>query len=184
MQVWTDSDFLSDLSCSMATPTKWPMHPGKTQISLGICPVWSQSSLSAWRKLGSLATHRAYNKDSDQTKQTLSALPFCWFCHAVAHFSSTCCRIYMLPITNILSLCEIQQFFRHSCYLLYSRSQVTRFKIKGRTFFTDLLLYTNESEHDTINNDLCVQQRLKSARASICPVWSESALSAWRRFGS
>ena len=29
------------------------------QISLGICPVWSESSLSALRKLGSLATHWA-----------------------------------------------------------------------------------------------------------------------------
>ena len=27
------------------------VHTGKTQISLGICPVWSESSLSAWRKL-------------------------------------------------------------------------------------------------------------------------------------
>ena len=27
--------------------------PAKTQISLCICPVWSESSLSAWRKLGS-----------------------------------------------------------------------------------------------------------------------------------
>ena len=32
-------------------------------------PVWSESSLSAWRKLGSLATHWAHSKDSDQTGQ-------------------------------------------------------------------------------------------------------------------
>ena len=43
------------------------MCPGKTQISLGIRPVWSQSSLSAWRKLGSLATHWAHSEDSEQT---------------------------------------------------------------------------------------------------------------------
>ena len=30
-------------------------------------PVWSGSSLSAWRKLGSLATHWVHSKDSDQT---------------------------------------------------------------------------------------------------------------------
>ena len=36
---------------------KLTVHPSKTQISLGICPVWSESSLSPWRKLGSLATH-------------------------------------------------------------------------------------------------------------------------------
>ena len=36
---------------------KMSVRPAKTQISLGIRPVWSESSLSAWRKLGSLATH-------------------------------------------------------------------------------------------------------------------------------
>ena len=35
---------------------KTSVRPAKTQISLGIRPVWSESSLSAWRKLGSLAT--------------------------------------------------------------------------------------------------------------------------------
>ena len=37
--------------------TKWQVRPAKTEISLGIRPVWSESSLSAWRKLGSLTTH-------------------------------------------------------------------------------------------------------------------------------
>ena len=41
--------------------------PAKTQINLGICPIWSESSPSAWRKLGSLATHWAHSEDSDQT---------------------------------------------------------------------------------------------------------------------
>ena len=39
----------------------------KTQISLSIRPVWSESLLSAWRKLRSLATHWAHSEDSDQT---------------------------------------------------------------------------------------------------------------------
>ena len=42
------------------------VRPAKTQISLGIRPVWSESSLSAWRKLWSLATHK---EDSDQTRR-------------------------------------------------------------------------------------------------------------------
>ena len=29
---------------------KWHVRPAKTQISLGIHPVWSESSLSTWRK--------------------------------------------------------------------------------------------------------------------------------------
>ena len=43
------------------------VRPAKTQISLGIRPVWSESSLSAWRRLGSLATHWADSEDSVQT---------------------------------------------------------------------------------------------------------------------
>ena len=52
------------------------VRPAKTQNSLGIRPVWSESLLSAWRKLGSLATHWVHSEDwSDwadaQADQTL-----------------------------------------------------------------------------------------------------------------
>ena len=46
---------------------KMTERPANTQISLGIHPVWSETSLSAWSKLGSLATHWAHNEGSDQT---------------------------------------------------------------------------------------------------------------------
>ena len=46
---------------------KVAMRPAKTQISLGIRPVWSESLLSAWRKLESSATKWAHSEDSDQT---------------------------------------------------------------------------------------------------------------------
>ena len=65
--VWRQS--IHYVSCLMTKPTKWHVRPVKTQISLGICPVWSESSLSAWRKLGSLATHCAHSEDSDHTGQ-------------------------------------------------------------------------------------------------------------------
>ena len=59
-------------SCSINEPrhdknSKTSVRPAKTQISLGIRPVWSESPLSAWRKLGSLATHWAHSEDSEQT---------------------------------------------------------------------------------------------------------------------
>ena len=50
-------EMMPDLSRLVLKPTKWHVCPAKTQISLGIRPVWSESLLSAWRKLGSLATH-------------------------------------------------------------------------------------------------------------------------------
>ena len=71
---------------------KMTVRPAKTQISLGIRPVWSESSLSAWRKLGSLATHWAHSEDSDRmggcpgwSESSLGAHSFCWFCHEAAH---------------------------------------------------------------------------------------------------
>ena len=53
----------TEVSRLMIKPTKWHVRPAKTQISLGIHPVWSVSSLAAWRKLGSLATHWVQSKD-------------------------------------------------------------------------------------------------------------------------
>ena len=55
------------MSCRMTKPTKWPLSPAKTQISLGVCPVWSESSLSTWRNIGPLTTYWVHSEDSDQT---------------------------------------------------------------------------------------------------------------------
>ena len=75
------------MSHLMTKPTKWHVHPAKTQISLGIYPIWSESLLSAWCKLGSLASHWAHSKDSDQTGRVPRLIwvfaghtPYCWFC--------------------------------------------------------------------------------------------------------
>ena len=43
--------------------------PSKDSVQPGHRPVWSESLLCAWRKLGSLATHWAHNENSDQTGQ-------------------------------------------------------------------------------------------------------------------
>ena len=50
------------LSRLTTKPTKWHVRPAKTQINLGIRPVWSKSSLSTWGKLKSLAIIRAQTK--------------------------------------------------------------------------------------------------------------------------
>ena len=42
----------------MTKPTKWPVLPLKTLISLGVRPVWSESLLSAWRKFGFLVAQQ------------------------------------------------------------------------------------------------------------------------------
>ena len=50
-------------------PTESPFRPAKTRISLGIHPVWSEFSLSAWRKFVSFSTDKVHSEDSDQTGQ-------------------------------------------------------------------------------------------------------------------
>ena len=71
------------LSHLMTKPTKWNVRPAKTPISLGIRPVWSESSLSAWRNLGSLATHWAHSEDWSDWVDAQADLSLCW---ALSHF--------------------------------------------------------------------------------------------------
>ena len=56
-----------ELSQRMTKPTKWHVRPANTQISLGIRPVWSESSLCAQRVSKDLNFLHADSEDSDQT---------------------------------------------------------------------------------------------------------------------
>ena len=84
-----------------ATPwqtNKVSVRPAKTQISLGIRPVRSESLLSAWRKLGHLATHGAHSEESESS---LGAQSHCWFCHEAAQMLSEYSRFQLLcTLTN------------------------------------------------------------------------------------
>ena len=57
--------------------TKWHVRPAKTQISLGIRPVWSESLMSAWRNLGSLSTHWADSEDWSDGADAQADLSLC-----------------------------------------------------------------------------------------------------------
>ena len=117
---WTDCSFKSKNSVNpnQTAVWFWPVTelphnktnkmtyaPSKTQISLGICPVWSVSSLSEWRNSGSLATHWGHCKDwSDwaDAQADLSLhwahISFCWFCHKAAQLLSA----HLLRICTVL----------------------------------------------------------------------------------
>ena len=94
----------------MTKPTKWHVRPVKTQLSLGIHPVWSEALLSTWRKLGSLATHWGHNEDWSAWADTqadlssLGAQSFCWFCHDVAHIMSMMYHTFLLHIAPYFSV--------------------------------------------------------------------------------
>ena len=55
-------NFFAHLALGSGSP-EWPVCPAKTQISLGICPVWSESSLSEWRNIGPLTTYWAQSEN-------------------------------------------------------------------------------------------------------------------------
>ena len=57
---------------------KMSVRPAKTQISLGIRPVWSESSLSAWRNFGSLATHWAHSENWSDWADAQADLSLRW----------------------------------------------------------------------------------------------------------
>ena len=65
-------------------PTKWQVRPVKTQISLGVYPDWSESSLSAqWVAKDPRFLH-ADSEDSDQTERMPRLIwvftgPICYF---------------------------------------------------------------------------------------------------------
>ena len=72
---------------SMTKPIKWHVRPVKTQISLSIRPVWSESSPSAWIYLGSLAIHSAHSEDPDQTGHWADPPSLIWvFAGCSEHF--------------------------------------------------------------------------------------------------
>ena len=54
------------LSRLTTKPTKWPVRPAKTQISLGTRPVWPESSLCAQRIVKGPSYLRADSEDSEQ----------------------------------------------------------------------------------------------------------------------
>ena len=92
----------------MTKPTKWHVRPAKTQISMGIHPVWSEFSLSAWRKLGSLATRWTCSEDSDQTRQMprlgahAISLVLSWG-GSNASYQEYLARYVTLPVTSIFN---------------------------------------------------------------------------------
>ena len=59
------SIFLFHMSRRTTKPNKMTVQPVKTQISLGNCPLWSESLLSAWGSIGSLVAHKAQSEDSE-----------------------------------------------------------------------------------------------------------------------
>ena len=75
----------------MTKPTKWHVRPAKTQINLGIRPVWSVFAgrmKKAWVLCYPLSAQQRLWSDWADAQADLSLrwahMPFCWFCHEAA----------------------------------------------------------------------------------------------------
>ena len=88
---WLLIHFIIHMSVCTTKPTKW-----HAPSDLGIRPVWSVSSLSARRKLESLATLWVHSEDWSDCADAQGDLSlcwarrsFCWFCHATVDKCAT-----------------------------------------------------------------------------------------------
>ena len=113
----------------MTKPTKWPVCPAKTQINLGIRPVWWESLLSAWRNIWPLTTYWAHSEDSNQMPRLI------WvFAGRTCHFVGFVMRLLIFwqvsKLTNQDSLilwrclsCKSQKE-THACWKICKWSSV------------------------------------------------------------
>ena len=92
---------------------KMNVRPAKTPISLGICPVWSESSLSVWKSLGPyLSIDWPHSEDSDQTWRMPMLIRV--FAGRTLILLVLSCRGSFVPDFNILWLPFMSLWTRHN----------------------------------------------------------------------
>ena len=142
--------YLYDNNHLITKPTKWHVRLAKTQISLGICPVWSESSLSAWRKLGSLAPIECTAKTLIRlggcpgwTESLLGAQSRCRFFRAVAHMFNLNPSKYFKDFfsSNIYNYIFIMQHIYWTSFEWLSDIWFTWKGIRLLTWGDDLIVY-------------------------------------------
>ena len=94
------------MSRRMTKPTKWPVRPAKSQISLGIFWVFAVRMKKHWAINNLLSAHWRFWSDWADTQTELSLLWvhiwFCWFCRATAHIilRSTLVQVLLFVILH------------------------------------------------------------------------------------
>ena len=120
----------------------------KTQISLGIRPVWSESLLSALRKLGALASRWAHSKDSDQTGRMPRLI---WVFAGRRHFVSFVMRRLIcdkICINSWFWLCNLIE-------VIFNRFKKIIFHLKLKAFFFFKKKQTNIIHEEMFLSDTC-----------------------------
>ena len=92
----------------MTKPTKWPVRPAKTQISLGIRPVWSEYSLCAQWVAKDLSFLHADSEHSDQTGRMPRLI---WvFAGRICHFVGFVTMRLKLSIKQTMVISNLEPF--------------------------------------------------------------------------
>ena len=102
-------------AAALKKPTIWLVCPAKTQINVGIQPVWSESMLPGWRNNGILATYSAHSEKSNQTAQSdLSICSGCTSYYVVLSESGSVMLYAMystIKVLTYLALFAVSIFF-------------------------------------------------------------------------
>ena len=113
----------------------------KTQISLRIRAVWSESSLSAWSNFASLAIQNAPSEDSDQTAQMRSLI---WI------FAGRICReILFVRCGSYLFFVRLLTWYYHLALSSFFRTS-GRFihpSVKSILFKTRIIVFDSSTEY-------------------------------------
>ena len=83
---------MSHICHNTTKPTMWHVPPAKTQISLGISLVYSESLLSIWRQVRPLITFY-WPPDNTLIRLGLlyeAQLPLCWVCCSQLIYCASC----------------------------------------------------------------------------------------------
>ena len=97
-----------DMSRHMRKPTKWPVHPAMTQISLGIRPVFAVHMKKHWAlNYLLIAQWRFWSDWADaQADLSLRWAHICWFCRAAAHMDKKNCSYFRITTAIFFSCLE------------------------------------------------------------------------------
>ena len=117
---------------------KMSVRPAKTQISLGIHPVWSESSLSAWRKLWVFSYPLSAQRRLIRlggcpgwSESSLGAQLLCCFFHVAAH-------MLFSPYERLMSLLFVRVQGRFQQFSVISRRCLVA---TGRPMLTFIVLH-------------------------------------------
>ena len=140
---------------------KIAVRPAKTQISLAICPVWSESSVCVLRVAKDPVILYEDIEDSDMHGRMPRLI---WdFAGHTCHF--VCFVMLWFSYVNVIS--KVRRLILSHTALLIMESESCFFELR----------------HDKTNN-VAVRPAKTHISLGIRPVWSESSLSAWRKLGS